>query len=137
MNILFLLTPKAKLAYLDEGMSIRQALEKMRAHGYTMIPMIEEESGKFIGNLSVADLLWNMVDGDVVRLQELENEKAVHLIRSSMRRAVNIDARVEDILPLLLQGNYVPVVDDRGVLMGIITRKSVLEAYLNSAKLPE
>lgn len=137
MNILFLLTPKAELAYLDNSMTVRQALEKMRAHGYSSIPMIEEKTGVFIGNLSEGDLLWKIVEDEIFRLQDLENSPAEKLIRESTKKAAHIDAAIEDILELLLQGNFVPVVDDRGILMGIVTRRSVLGAYLNVTKLPE
>ena len=34
-NVLFLLTPKTQLACLKDSMNVRQALEKMRAHGFT------------------------------------------------------------------------------------------------------
>ncbi len=41
-NVLFLLTPKAHVACLSENMNGRQALEKMRAHGFTALPLLSE-----------------------------------------------------------------------------------------------
>ena len=34
MNILFFLTPKEDVSYLPEDYTLRQALEKMKYHGY-------------------------------------------------------------------------------------------------------
>ena len=34
MNILFFLTPKSDVAYVEEDDSLRQVLEKMEHHGY-------------------------------------------------------------------------------------------------------
>ena len=39
-NILFFLLPKAMCAYLDEESTIRQAIEKMEAAGYSSIPIL-------------------------------------------------------------------------------------------------
>jgi len=43
MNLFNILKPKAEIAYLRDDCSIRQALEKMRAHGYTALPVIDKQ----------------------------------------------------------------------------------------------
>ena len=40
MNVISLLTPKAQVAYLYDDFTVRQGLEKLRAHGYTAIPVL-------------------------------------------------------------------------------------------------
>lgn len=40
MNILFFLTPKSEVAYVDENDSLRQVLEKMEHHGYAAVPLL-------------------------------------------------------------------------------------------------
>ena len=42
MNIVMLLKPKETVAYIYEDSTIRQALEKMKAHSYTAVPVIDE-----------------------------------------------------------------------------------------------
>ena len=37
MNILFFLTPKSDVAYVEEDDSLRQVLEKMEHHGYCLL----------------------------------------------------------------------------------------------------
>ena len=61
-NILSLLTPKASLVYLTKDMTIRQALEKMRVHRFTAIPIINSKDGKYVGSIATGDLLYNLVD---------------------------------------------------------------------------
>ena len=43
MNVLSLLMPKTLVAYIEEDDTIRQGLEKMRAHGYTAIPVLSKD----------------------------------------------------------------------------------------------
>ena len=47
-NVLFLLTPKTQVACLKENMNVRQALEKMRAHGIEpkLLRMVQQRKGK-------------------------------------------------------------------------------------------
>ncbi len=40
MNVVQLLTPKSAVAYLNEKMTLRQALEKMENHRYTCVPIL-------------------------------------------------------------------------------------------------
>ena len=43
MNALFLLKSKASVALVYDDNTLRQGLERMRAHGYTAIPVINRE----------------------------------------------------------------------------------------------
>ena len=60
MNILSLLMPKTLVAYIEEDDTIRQGLEKMRAHGYTAIPVLSKD-GHYMGTVSEGDFLWHML----------------------------------------------------------------------------
>ena len=56
MNILFFLTPKAQCAFLREDDTLRQALERMEASGYTALPILAKD-GSYRGTLTEGDLL--------------------------------------------------------------------------------
>ena len=43
MNILFFLTPKNEVAYVENDDTLRQVLEKIEYHKYTAIPMLQRE----------------------------------------------------------------------------------------------
>ena len=92
MNIPSLMTFKSDVAFLLEDFSIRQAMEKMRFHGYTAVPVIDR-AGKYIATLSEGDLLWYLNDVN-------ENEGAVNtemlflkdILKKNKYKAVNINA---------------------------------------------
>ena len=125
-NVLFLLTPKTQLACLKDSMNVRQALGKMRAHGFTAIPLISEE-GEYLGTISEGDLLWHIVNGEKISMEDLEETKITSLLRKNRFPAVKVDAEIGELVNLIINQNFVPVVDDRNVLMGIVTRRRVMQ----------
>lgn len=125
-NVLFLLTPKTKVACLTESMNVRQALEKMRAHGYSAIPLIAED-GRYLGTISEGDLLWHIVQDEDIRMEGLEDVPITQLLKANRVPAVKVDADAGELADMIINQNFVPVVDDRNVLMGIVTRKRVMQ----------
>ena len=53
INILFFLTPKAEVAFLENHYSLRQALEKMEHYKYSAIPILNGD-GEYIGTIPKA-----------------------------------------------------------------------------------
>jgi CBS-domain-containing membrane protein len=110
---------------------MREALEQLEHHYYTAIPIIDSE-GKYVGTLSEGDLLWKLkntpgIDFDNVQLVPVsEIEKHIH------NESVSINAHMEDMLALAADQNFVPVVDDEGIFIGIIRRKDIIEYYIRN-----
>ncbi len=127
MNVAFFLVPKSRVAYLTEGSSFRQGMEKLRRHGYTAIPVISRE-GKYLGSINEGDFLWNIMTMGSLDPRDLEQARIDDII-SDRTPPVRVTASVEDLQDRLLDQNFVPVVDDRDMFMGIVTRRAVL-AYL-------
>ena len=128
MNILFFLTPKADVAHVEETDTMRQVLEKMEHHGYTAIPLLGVE-GKYIGTITEGDLLWFLKDRNFPDLKLLEDMPITSIERRRDNQAVKIDESMENLFDKVMNQNFVPVVDDKKVFIGIVTRKDVL-AYL-------
>lgn len=124
-NILKLLTPKDKVAFIDSTMSIRQGLEKLRAHGYAAIPVINKD-GTYCGVVSEGDFLWEIMNDNIVTVEELETKEVKDIIRKEVP-SCKIDVSYQTLLSMATNYNFVPIVDDRNILMGIITRKSILD----------
>lgn len=129
-NVFLLLKPKVEVACLSEKMNVRQAIEKMKAHGYLEIPVLSK-SGEYLGTITDSDLLWRIVD-DECDLEELEEINIKELIRKDHMPAAKMDADINELTDMIMEQNFVPVVDDRNILMGIVTRKRVLQALLNN-----
>ena len=134
MNILFFLTPKAKLEYLKDDQTVRQAIEKIRVKGYTAIPIISNKDGSYVGTVSEGDFLWHLIDENTWNIYELEKEKVVDIIDKDRYRPVKVSAEIDDLLQLIMNQNFVPVVDDRDVFMGIITRRRVIDYFYNESR---
>lgn len=130
VNVLLLLTPKTELACLNSDMNVRQALEKMRAHGYMAIPVVSK-TGEYIGTITEGDLLWAMVDADTNK-EKLESLRIIDIVRKDYTNAVKVDANIKELSSMIIEQNFVPVVDDRNILMGIVTRKRVLKTLLDN-----
>ena len=130
-NVLLLLTPKNEVACLNEKMNVRQAIEKMRAHGYRVIPLISKH-GEYLGTISEGDILWHIVDEEDYDLEELESVMITDLLRKDYAHPVKVDAGIDELAEQIVNANFVPVVDDRNVLMGIVTRRRVLQELLDS-----
>jgi CBS domain-containing protein len=129
VNLLLLITPKTQVACLNTTMNVRQALEKMRAHGYSAIPIINND-GEYMGTVSEGDLLWQIVKNDKISIEDLEDIMLSDLPRKNDTPAVKVDASTEELAAQITNHNFVPVVDDRNVLMGIVTRKKVMQQLI-------
>lgn len=130
MNIAFLLTPKADVAYIYADATLRQVLEKMEHHRYTAIPIISRE-GQYIGTITEGDLLWYIKNDCGLDLYEAEQRLISAVPRHRNNMALPISTDIKDIVHLALDQNFVPVVDDRGIFIGIITRKNIIQHYCN------
>ena len=73
-NILFFLMPKAMCAYLYDDYTIRQALEKMEAAGYTAIPILNRR-GEYRGALTEGDLLWALKNMCYMDIRQAEAQE--------------------------------------------------------------
>ncbi|HIQ98641.1 MAG TPA: CBS domain-containing protein [Candidatus Scybalocola faecavium] len=128
MNIMFFLTPKSNVAYIYSDYSLRQALEKMEYHQYSAIPMIDRK-GHYVGTLTEGDLLW-YIKGDVnLTLKNAEDIPITDISRRMDNLPVHVDSNMEDLISKALNQNFVPVIDDKDVFIGIITRKDIIQYY--------
>lgn len=125
MNILFFLTPKEEVAHVEADDTLRQVLEKMEHHGYTAIPLLSK-NGKYIGTITEGDLLWYLKEQNFPDLKELEDIPITTLTRHRDNKAVNVHETMEGLLDKVTNQNFVPVVDDDKIFIGIVTRKDVL-----------
>ena len=126
VNILFFLTPKSDVAYIFENETLRQTLEKMEHRKFSCIPLLSLD-GKYKGSISEGDLLWGMKTLNIPGLKEAESISIMAIPRRATYKAVHADSDMEDLLDKAINQNYVPVVDDQGYFIGIITRKEIIK----------
>ena len=134
-NILFFLTPKAMCAYLYDDYTIRQALEKMETAGYAAIPILNRQ-GEYVGTLTEGDLLWALKNVCHMDMRQAESQKITEISRSRDNKAVPITASMHDLIQRASAQNFIPVVDDYGAFIGLVTRKAVVK-YCYDKLFPE
>ena len=128
MNAAFFLIPKSQTAFIENDDTFRQGLEKMRHHGYTAIPVIDK-AGRYVGTLTEGDFLWHLIDIGGASIEECEELHIADILRPDRNHPVKITARVEELMEHLLAQNFLPVTDDSGAFIGIVTRQKVIEYF--------
>ena len=62
-----------------------------------------------------------------MNLKEAENIPVTSVERRIPFKPVSIDATMEDLVQMAMNQNFVPVVDDRGFFIGMVTRKDIIK----------
>lgn len=137
MNVLFFLTPKSDVAHLHDEWTLRQGIEKLERSGYTAIPMIDRQ-GHYLGTVTEGDILWMLKKRYDMNLKDAENISIQTVERRGDFRPVSINATMEDLIQSAMNQNFVPVIDDNRIFIGIVTRKDIIrfcyEEYVKSQK---
>lgn len=132
LNIAYFLIPKSKVAFLYDDCTFRQGLEKMRHHGYSAIPVISR-SGKYIGTVSEGDFLWHLIQdirgNTAITMKDVEVLKVADLLGDNKYPCVGITVSMDDLLSSAMKQNFIPVVDDLGNFIGIVTRKDIIRYF--------
>lgn len=133
MNIAFFLTPKNEVVYENQESIMRQVMEKMEHHGYTAIPLIDKE-GKYVGTLTEGDLLWKLKNTPDLNFKNTELVKVKEISRRITHKSVKITSDIKSLISLAINQNFVPVVDDEGIFIGIIKRSDIINYCYNELK---
>lgn len=133
MNPAMLLIHKSQVDYLTDDLTVRQGLEKFRHHGFTAVPLLSRE-GLYLGTVRDKDFLMHILDCGSADLKYMEDEPITDILIENFNPAVQIDANMEDVFKQIMEQNFVPVVDSRGLFVGIITRKVFLTRIYNKHK---
>ena len=130
MNIAFFLTPKNEVVCENSEATMRQVMERMEHHGYTAIPLIDKH-GKYVGTLTEGDILWKLKNTPELNFKNSESVKVKDIPKRVDHKSVSISADIESLINLAVNQNFVPVVDDNGIFIGIIKRSDIIEYCFN------
>ncbi len=125
-NILFFLTPKAMCAYLYDDYTIRQALEKMEAAGFSALPILNKR-GEYRGTLTEGDLLWAMKNMCFMDMRQAEAHRILAISRRKDYIPVRVNTNMHDLVERAKSQNFVPVVDDKDTFIGLVTRSAIVK----------
>jgi len=126
MNIAFFLIPKKDVVFLKDNSTMRQALERMEYHGYAAVPLIDQR-GRYAGTLTEGDLLWKLKNTPDLTFGNTEKIRLHEIEQRTQNTPVSINAQINDLISRAIHQNFVPVIDDQGIFIGIVRRREIIE----------
>ena len=130
MNVLMLLKPKSEVDCLIDTYSLRQGIEKLRKHNYTAIPVLTKE-GLYAGSVGEGDFLRFIVDNKdfADSLRKCENVSIREILQPDRNPAVTVNVQMRTLIERSENQNFIPVTDDRGYFIGIVTRSTIIKTF--------
>lgn len=119
-----LVKPANEVAVVGTSNTLDHALLLMTTNKYSVVPVIDEKS-KIKGLISMPIIIEEIMDIEDVRFDKLGDIKVEEIMNTDFP-VVTMDFELEDILRMLVHTAFISVVDDEGVLIGIITRQEIL-----------
>ena len=119
-----LATRKSQVEYLYNDILVSEALERMEKKKFAMIPVLERGSSRYLYSLSEGDLLRFVIQVGSLRRAGKRPLSSVSIERLIV--PVKEEADISALLDLAPNQPFLPLIDDKGVFRGIVTRKSLL-----------
>ena len=142
MNLLFFLTPKQDVLFIYEDFTLRQTLEKWSNQRFATIPVLKR-NGEYLGTMTEGDILWGIKSIHGLDIDASEDIPIASFPRRRDYKAVPVttDMRVTTSMHELIDRastqNFVPVVDDRNVFIGIVRRTAILQQVAKDYESPK
>ena len=133
MNILFFLSPKQDLMYVYDDFTLRQTLEKWENNRYASIPVLNRK-GEYVGTLTEGDILWGLKKYHGLDLEAAEDIPISEFAHKRDYKAVTVTTSMDELVEAAMSQNFVPVVDDRGMFIGIVRRQAIIRYCYDKAR---
>ncbi|MFC6346301.1 cyclic-di-AMP-binding protein CbpB [Vagococcus carniphilus] len=114
------------VATLTDTNNLEHALLVLTNIGYSKIPVLNKEQ-QLVGLISLSNVVSEMFDTESINPERLAEIKVSDVMDKNVK-ATMLPFNIEKILNLLVDGNFIPVVDDKEKFLGIITRKEILKS---------
>jgi len=130
MNILSFIKPKSEVIHLYDDYTVKESLDVMEKHRFTTIPIINR-AGNYVGTLSEGDLLWDIKKTEGFKFEETANRLVSSVKRLRDYQAINVNGNITELIVKAADENFVPVIDDSEMFIGIVTRKTLLNYFFD------
>ena len=107
---------------LDAGFG--QTNRGLQLEGEGMFEVAKD--GRYVGTVSEGDFLRCILDRKDNSLRTQEKLPLITVMRQGFNPAVSIRVSMAELLDRAMRQSFIPVVDDRGAFMGIVTRQSIM-----------
>ncbi len=121
-----MMIPAENVANVMVGNPLEHALLVLSKVGYSKIPVLDK-GDRFIGLLSLNDVVNKMMDLNGIDTKNLSKYTVADVMDTEID-VVKENCDLEDIMHLLVDAAFIPVLDDDGIFKGIVTRREILKA---------
>ena len=128
INIAQIMLPKVSTVHICENATVRQGMEVFQRYGYTAIPVVSED-GKYLGSITEGDFWRHMCRIGTTEKLAQENCRIRDVFRPDFCEPLSIEADAKSVVDIALKQNFIPIIDGRGYLSGMVTRQ-ILIKYL-------
>lgn len=128
INIAQIMLPKVSTVHISESDTVRQGMEVFQRYGYTAIPVVSKE-GKYLGSVTEGDFWRHMCRIGTTDKKVQENYRIRDIYRPDFCEPLPIEADIQEVVKVALKQNFIPIIDGRGYLSGMVTRQ-ILIRYL-------
>jgi CBS-domain-containing membrane protein len=97
----------------------------MEKYRYTAIPLIDNK-GRYVGTLTEGDLLWKLKNTPDLNFKNTDGVLLREIPTRMNNKSVRINSDMKDLISLAVNQNFVPVIDDKNVFIGIIKRSDII-----------
>lgn len=104
MNIAKIMIPKISTVFLHEKDTIRQGLERFMVHGYTAVPVLNDQE-QYIGSVTEGDFLRHLLVCQTTDLKVQEGYRLGSIVRRDFCSALQIDADSEQVVRMPISWN--------------------------------
>ncbi|WP_303867334.1 CBS domain-containing protein [Acetobacterium wieringae] len=129
-NHLFYLLPKSETVFLTNTDSFNQAYNMFVITNYTALPVINKK-GQYVGTISEGDLLRVLslsLTHPEIDLESFEIKDIDFKINLEVAR---INESYEHLVELAVKQNFIPLVDDQGIFIGILRRQELIKELIS------
>ena len=130
---LFFLSPKQDLMYVYDDFTLRQTLEKWENNRYASIPVLNRK-GEYVGTLTEGDILWGLKQQHGLDIEAAEDVPISSFAHKRDYKAVTVTTSMDQLIEAAMNQNFVPVVDDRGIFIGIVRRQAIIRYCYDKAR---
>lgn len=119
-----LVKPASEVAVVGDQNTLDHALLLMTSNKYSVVPVIDHKS-RLKGLISMPLIMEAIIDIEDVQFDQLAEFKVEEVMVTDFP-VTTMAFELEDVLRTLIHNAFISVVDDEGVLIGIITRHELL-----------
>lgn len=125
INIAKLMMPIVSTVHICDDATVRQGMEIFQRYGYTAIPVVDH-NGRYLGCVTEGDFWRHMCRIGSTDKKQQEHYRISEIYRPDFCEPLMIEADIQEAVSVALKQNFIPIVDGRGYLSGLLTRQALI-----------